>query len=100
MLVAMAVLVLCFSAIILVSFGSQSLLIDSQNNSEAINKAQGILEKEQALARKDFRLVNPIPTTIDSANFYQTKVDVETQPDFLPKKLQLQFLGPINIIAV
>jgi hypothetical protein len=87
MLIAMSVLVISLSAIILVSFGTQSILVDSQTNSEAISKAQEFLEKEQSLARKDFKLVNPRATSTE--DIYKIKVDVESQPDsdFLTKKV-------------
>jgi type II secretory pathway pseudopilin PulG len=74
LLIAMAILVISLTAIILVSFGTQSILIDSQTSSEAINLAQEFLEKEQSLARKDFKLVNSrAATTVD---IYEIKVDV------------------------
>ena len=61
MLIAMTILIMVISAVILVSFGSQSLLIDSQTNAEALNITQKRLEEQQALARKDFKLVNSTP---------------------------------------
>jgi Tfp pilus assembly protein PilV len=92
MLIAMAILILVISAVILVSFGSQSMLIDSQTNSEALNKAQKLLEEAQAKARKDFNLVNPVAEFTDG--IYQKKVDVELWkdpitdlPDFFTKKV-------------
>jgi prepilin-type N-terminal cleavage/methylation domain-containing protein len=85
MLIAMAILVIMLSAIILVSFGSQSLGIDSQTNSEAINIAQEYLEREQALARKDFKSVVSVETT--TQDIYKIKIDVQTQPDFFTKKV-------------
>lgn len=85
MLIAMAILIMVISAVILVSFGSQSLLIDSQTNNEALKKAQQLLEQQQSLARKDFKLVNPVTEFADG--IYQEKVDVETQPDFFTKKV-------------
>jgi type II secretory pathway pseudopilin PulG len=85
MLIAMSILVISLSAIILISFGTQTVLIDSQTNSEAINLAQEFLEKEQTLARKDFKLVNP--RAITSVDIYKIKVDVEPQADFLTKKV-------------
>lgn len=84
MLIAMTILILVLSAVILVSFGNQSVLTDSQTNTEALSLAQGLLEQEQALARKDFRLVTPT-STVDG--IYQKKVDVLTQSDFYTKKV-------------
>ncbi len=85
MLIAMAILIMIISAVILVSFGSQSLLVDSQTNSEALNKAQELLEEAQAKARKDYKLVNPVAEFVDG--IYKKKVDVATQPDFFTKKV-------------
>src|SRR3990167_5975208 len=77
-LIATTVLVVVLSAVVLVSFGSQSLLIDSETSSEALTKAQELIEQEQALARKDFKLVNPVSL---SDGIYQKKIDI-TMPDF------------------
>jgi len=82
-IIAMVILILTLSAVTMVSFGSQSLLIDSQTNAEAVSLAQELLENEQALARQDFNLVNPVPLTAE--DIYQKKVDVVTQADHLTK---------------
>ena len=97
MLIAMAILVTVISAVILISFGSQSMLIDSQTNSEALNEAQKLLENAQALARKDFKLVNPISTTSPDG-FYHEEVVVEQQSDFFTKKVTatVSWLGEHN----
>ncbi len=63
MLLAMSILILVLTAVILVSFGNQAMIIDSQTNAEALNIAQGLLEKAQPDSRKDFNLVNPVATT-------------------------------------
>ena len=95
LMIAMAILVLCLSAIISVSFGSQSMLVDSQTNNEALNKAQDLLEVAQANARKDFNLANPIAGFIDG--IYQKKVEV-TQQDLFTKKVtaEVSWLGEHN----
>jgi hypothetical protein len=97
-LIAMTIMVMCLSAVISVSFGSQSMLVDSQTNSEAINKAQELLEWEQAQARKDFNLVNPwpqslpdpdepdCPSEVITDDIYTKKVCV-SQPDLFTKKI-------------
>ncbi|HEY4523601.1 MAG TPA: hypothetical protein VJK04_01865 [Candidatus Paceibacterota bacterium] len=82
-LIATTVLVVVLSAVVLVSFGNQSLLIDSETSSEALTKAQELIEQEQALARKDFKLVNPVSL---SDGIYQKKIDI-TMPDFFTKKV-------------
>ena len=62
MLIAMAILVLALSSVVITGASSQSLIVDSQISSEALGKAQRSLEYMQALARKDFKLVNPTST--------------------------------------
>lgn len=85
LLIAMTIVVGALAAIILVVFGSQSLLVDGQTNSEAIHKAQEMLEAAQALSRKDFKLVVPVPQVAD--DIYQKKLDVVTQSDNLTKNV-------------
>src|SRR5258708_3184468 len=80
MLIAFAVLILCTSAAVLVSFGSQSTSVDTQTDSEATLKAQAQVEDARALSRQDFILVNSITTTTDADPTYQKSVDV-TLPD-------------------
>lgn len=87
LLVAMTILILCLTAVLLVSSGNSSLLLDSQLSREAISIAQKELEIAQSLARKDFQLVNPtssdvtlgrkeygVQTTIQNQNFNLEKV--------------------------
>lgn len=83
-LLALAILVLTIAAVILVIFGNQSVTIDSQTNTEALNKAQELVESAQAAARKDFNLVNPTST---AEGIYQNKTDVQILPDLLTKKI-------------
>ncbi len=65
-LLAMFIFIMAITAVIGVSFGNQSMIIDGQANTEAINIAQGLMEKAQADARKDFNLVNPVSAaTVD-----------------------------------
>lgn len=78
MLMAMFILVLTLTAVVGVSFGNQSMIIDSQTNAEALNIAQGLLEKAQADSRKDFNLVNPVEA-VTSADGFTSKVDVMQQ---------------------
>ena len=85
MLIALTILVLSITAVILLVFGGQSVTADTQTNNEALYKAQELLERARALSREDFNLVNPVPATND--DIYQKSVDVETLPDFLPKRL-------------
>jgi prepilin-type N-terminal cleavage/methylation domain-containing protein len=88
MLVAMTIMVLVLSAVLLLSFGSQSLLADSAGHSEALSLADEMLDNEEALARKDFNLVTPTTaiTTIGSTA-YTESVAVQTQNNSLIKKI-------------
>src|SRR3989338_9394963 len=73
-LIAFAVLILSISAVILLVFGNQSIIIDSQTNSEALYKAQKMLEEARAASKQDFFSVNSITTTSD--DIYQKTLDV------------------------
>ena len=53
-LIAFAVLILSISAVILLAFGNQSIIVDSRTNSEALYKAQKMLEEARAASRQDF----------------------------------------------
>lgn len=89
MLIAMAILITALTAVMLVSFGNQSLLSDSQTSAEALSLAQGLLENEQALARQDFKLVVPTSTTVTLGPLtYTENVSVQTQPDYFTKNVK------------
>lgn len=83
-MIAMAIMVLALGAVILVAFGNQSIIADSQINAEAIAKAEELLEKAQADARKDFRLVN---STSATDGIFQKSI-VITQPDYFTKNVE------------
>jgi type II secretory pathway pseudopilin PulG len=90
LLIAMTIMVLVLAAVIIVSFGNQSSLIGSQTSSEALKKAQGLLETAQALARKDFNLVN---ATSSFDGFYTSTVEVTNggtsgNPDYFTKHVK------------
>lgn len=90
MLVAMTIIIMTLTAVILTSFGGQSLITDSQTSTEALNKAQELLERTQLLARKDFKLVNPTTTVETIGGLTYTKVlsvSTTTAPDFATKKI-------------
>ena len=82
-LLAMFILVMAFSATILVSFGNQSMISNGQTNTAALDVAQGMLESVQAESRKDFKLVNP-QTATTTADGFTTSVDV-AQTDYFTK---------------
>lgn len=93
-LLAMTIVTVSLATILLVLFGSQSLATDSQRNVEAVNKAQEMLENQQALARKDFNLVNA-NSTVDGV--YQKSISV-VQRDFYTKEVlaTITWLGEYN----
>src|SRR3989344_225538 len=96
-LIAIAVLALGVSAAVLLSFANQTLKIDSETNSEALGKAQALLENERAESRLAFNLVNPILPFADG--IYTKRVEVEAfPPDFLTKKVTsvVNWLGEGN----
>lgn len=84
-LFAMAIIIITISSTIMVTFSNQSILVDTQTSDEALSKARRLIENSRAQSRKDFRLINPIPQIAD--DIYQVKMDVETQPDLLSKKI-------------
>ncbi|PJA34308.1 MAG: hypothetical protein CO184_00280 [Candidatus Zambryskibacteria bacterium CG_4_9_14_3_um_filter_40_16] len=53
-MIAFAVLILSISAVIMVVFGNQSIIIDTENNSEALRKAVFGLEEARARSGTDF----------------------------------------------
>lgn len=85
-IISLAIITIISGAIIIISFGNQYFLVDSKNNSKAIKIAEGELEFEQALARKDFNLVNSFNSTTDS--IFEKKVEVTLLPDFITKEIK------------
>lgn len=88
-LIAMSVMFLVLGAVILVSFGNQTAIADSQTDAEALNFAQKLLEVELADARKDFNLVNSGATTSPDG-FYTAVTTAELQSDYLTKKVTVK----------
>lgn len=89
LLLAMFILLLLITAVLTVSFGDQSMAIDSRASSEALNIAQELLNKAQADARCDFNLVNPYSAK-SSDNFYDENITVthplkNGKPDYFTK---------------
>ncbi len=75
-LVASALLILALTGVILVSFTNQSVVSDSQAASQALDKAQALLENAQTLP---FAQIAPVGSTQDG--IYQTEVEVITPWD-------------------
>lgn len=94
-LLAMTIFILVISAITLLSPGNVAVSVDSQTNVEALNKTEELLETEQALARKDFKMVTPTTTVENSAGVsYTKKVTVATLPDFFTKRVTASVSWP------
>ncbi len=78
-LIAVAILVLALTAVVGVSFINQSLVSDNQTSEEALNKAQALLEKEQALVFSVVGTQAGIDDgTVLTDGIYQTRVQVIT----------------------
>lgn len=87
----MAIVIIVLSAVILVSFGNQTALADSQSSAEALARAQAALECAQAQARKDFKLVavsvlQENCPALASDSFYTVTVAV-TQTDYAVRQI-------------
>lgn len=78
----MTVLILSFSATMLLLPGIQTSSVDTELANEGLAIAKQALEEQQSLARKDFRLVLPQVTTETIGGIAYTKtIEVETDPD-------------------
>ncbi len=86
-IIAMTIMVIVLSSVILISFGNQMSLASSESASEALKRAQALIERQQALARKDFNLVN---STTTHNGFYTERISVNLRPDFLTKEVVVE----------
>lgn len=83
MLIAMTVLILSFGAVTLMFPGIRAGFVDTELNAEALNVAQKMLENEQALARKDFKLVVATSSTETlGGTAYQKTIEIITKDTF------------------
>jgi len=73
-LIAITVLSLGIGAVLLLSTANQDLKIDSLTNSEALSKAEGMLETARALSRQDFNSVSATAPAND--DIYTKSIDV------------------------
>ena len=86
-IIAMTIMVIILSSVVLISFGNQMSLAGSETAAEALKRAQALVERQQALARKDFNLVN---ATSSSDGFYTNTISVDLYPDFLTKEVTVE----------
>jgi prepilin-type N-terminal cleavage/methylation domain-containing protein len=82
--IAMAIMLATLAAVMLASFGNQSLLEDGALESGARVVAKGLLAEEAARAERDFNLVNPIAATTGG---YAASTSVALLPDYLTKQV-------------
>ncbi len=83
-LIAFAILVICISGVILVTFSNQTVAIDTETNNEAVIKAQEVLEKARSVSRQNYNLVEPCddfdPSIVDCAGnvgtFYNRQLTI------------------------
>ncbi|MBP7006483.1 MAG: hypothetical protein KBC44_01355 [Candidatus Pacebacteria bacterium] len=99
LMISMAIMVLVLTAVVMTSFGSQSFLSNSRITREATNIAQGILEENQALARKDFNLVNSTPNnTLDPTGYCESgflrEQNQHNQDDIFCKRVEVNTKSP------
>lgn len=88
MMIAMVIMIMAISAVLMVCFGNQNFLIGGQTNSEAVTRAQELLEQQQSFARKDFRMVNSTDPSFDG--YYTTWSTVGPSPtpfDYFTKQI-------------
>ena len=85
-LIAFAIVILCMGSAIMVIFGNQAIIVDTEINNEAIYKSKKMLEDLRAISRFDFNLVNPSNSTELSGNInFAKKIDVR-QVDLFTKQ--------------
>ncbi len=90
-LIAMTILVVSVTAVTVTSFGSQSLALDAETGSEALDQAEDGLEYMETLARQDFHLVTPTSSlaAIGGVSYLRTiEVSTTTLPDYATKRVK------------
>ena len=82
-LIAFFIITLAIGAVIMLSFGNQSVAIDSETNNEALSKAEQMLEEARVTSLDDFSAVNPLPVPpllAISDSIYQKTLEVRAVP--------------------
>lgn len=87
MLIAMTVLLLAFSATMMLLPGIQNNTVDTEVAVEALNMVERTLENQQALARKDFKLVNGTTSQETVGNLTYQKVVTAQSTDYFTKEV-------------
>ncbi len=73
-LLAFAILIFCLTAVISISFGNQSITVDSETNTEAISIAKKTLEDARSLSRQNYLGVIATTSTETLGGLTYTKV--------------------------
>lgn len=84
LLIAFAIVLMAIVAVILLSFGNQSIAVDSQTNTEALAKARAFLEETRAenfddITDCDDSGTDPCPGTEDT--FYGREIEIAEETD-------------------
>ncbi len=87
MLIAMTVLLLAFSATMMLLPGIQNNSVDTEVAVEALNLVERTLENQQALARKDFKLVVATTSTETIGTITYQKAVTAVSTDYFTKEV-------------
>ncbi len=87
MLIAMTVLLLAFTATTMLLPGIQDSSIDTEIAVEALNLAERTLENQQALARKDFKLVTGTSSQETVSGTLYNKLVTAVSTDYFTKEI-------------
>jgi Tfp pilus assembly protein PilV len=79
-LIALAIITTGISTVVLVVFGNQSAVSDSYMNSEALQKASGMMERARAGAMANYSLLQTVATSSDGG--YKENVTVQMKDEF------------------
>jgi Tfp pilus assembly protein PilV len=89
LLIAMAILIFAIVVVILLAGGNRTLSVDAQTDAEGLTVAQKFILSSQALARKDFRMVNATSSVETIGGLSYTKTTTVTPlADFFTKNLK------------
>ena len=86
LIISLGLLATILTAVFLMSFSSQSLLIDSQNNNDALIKAQEVLEAAKNMAKVDF---DSVANSTETDGIF-TKNLIVTELDAITKKISAE----------
>lgn len=85
-LIALSIFTLSLTAIVMLAFGSQSVVVDSETSGIALSVAKEMLEGERALAHQDFKLANPTTTARSAGTLAMSASVAVSQTDLATKQ--------------